>query len=106
MTFATLAKMPKFHGHYFNWYDTKTLQPLLPQYISTVDSGNLAGYLVTLRAGLLEIAERPQAIDASFLDGIEDVVRVRAEPTERNAAALESRIAFVRNEIIPLFSSS
>jgi len=48
LTFATLAKLGKFHGHFFNWYDTKTLQPLTPQYISTVDSGNLAA--ISLRS--------------------------------------------------------
>ena len=51
-TFATLLQMPRYRGHFYNWYDTRTLAPLAPAYISTVDSGNLAGYLVTLRAGL------------------------------------------------------
>ena len=40
--------MPPF----YNWYDTVTLQPLLPKYISSVDSGNLAGHLLTLKQGL------------------------------------------------------
>ena len=45
LTTATVGKLTKFHGHFFNWYDTRTLEPLTPQYISTVDSGNLAGSL-------------------------------------------------------------
>ena len=41
----------RYRGHFYNWYDTQTLEPLRPLYVSTVDSGNLAGHLLTLRAG-------------------------------------------------------
>ena len=51
-TLDTLDKMQRHRGHFYNWYDTRSLQPLLPLYISTVDSGNLAGHLLTLAAGL------------------------------------------------------
>ncbi|MDH3527902.1 MAG: cyclic beta 1-2 glucan synthetase, partial [Gammaproteobacteria bacterium] len=47
-TLATLEKLERYRGHYYNWYDTRTLQPLRPQYVSSVDSGNLAGSLLTL----------------------------------------------------------
>ena len=47
-TFGTLQTMERYKGHFYNWYDTLTLQPLPPHYISTVDSGNLAGQLLTL----------------------------------------------------------
>ena len=57
-SFKSLEAMTRFRGHFYNWYDTKTLQPLAPLYVSTVDSGNLAGYLLTLRTGLLELRER------------------------------------------------
>ena len=50
-TFDTLLRMQRYRGHFYNWYDTRTLAPLVPAYISTVDSGNLAGYLLTLRSG-------------------------------------------------------
>jgi hypothetical protein len=62
-TFTTLLGMQRYRGHFYNWYDTRTLAPLAPRYISTVDSGNLAGYLVTLRAALLDIAERQPVAD-------------------------------------------
>jgi cyclic beta-1,2-glucan synthetase len=73
-TFGTLLGMQRYRGHFYNWYDTRTLEPLAPRYISTVDSGNLAGYLVALRAALLDIGERAPAIRASFLEGLEDLV--------------------------------
>ena len=47
-TFATLDQLPKFRGHLYNWYDTTDLRTLEPQYISSVDSGNLAGHLIAL----------------------------------------------------------
>jgi cellobiose phosphorylase len=51
-TLDTLDKLHRHRGHFYNWYDTQSLEPLLPLYISTVDSGNLAGHLLTLAAGL------------------------------------------------------
>jgi hypothetical protein len=61
-TAATLRQakhLPRCRGHFFNWYDTRTLQPLPPLFVSTVDSGNLAGCLVTLRQGCLAIGGQP-----------------------------------------------
>lgn len=51
---TTLESLPKWNGHLYNWYDTRTLRPLEPKYVSTVDSGNLAGCLLVLREGLTE----------------------------------------------------
>ena len=47
-TFATLAKLPRHKGHFFNWYGTRDLRVLEPAYVSSVDSGNLAGHLIAL----------------------------------------------------------
>ncbi len=71
-TFDTMLRMQRYRGHFYNWYDTTTLSPLPPAYISTVDSGNLAGYLLTLRAGLEQLAERAPIIDSCVLEGIDD----------------------------------
>lgn len=49
-TLSTLQQMQRFRGHLYNWYDTHTLDPLRPLYISSVDSGNLAGHLITVAA--------------------------------------------------------
>jgi cyclic beta-1,2-glucan synthetase len=73
-TFDTLLQMQRYRGHFYNWYDTRTLAPLSPAYISTVDSGNLAGYLLTFRSGLAELADTAPIIDARVLEGLEDVV--------------------------------
>ncbi len=47
-TFATLRRLVRFNGHFYNWYDTRDLRPLEPAYVSSVDSGNLAGHLIAL----------------------------------------------------------
>src|SRR6185503_11510348 len=58
-TFATLLELPRYRGHFYNWYDTRTLAPLLPRYVSTVDSGNLSAHLLTLKSGLLALPDHP-----------------------------------------------
>ena len=54
-TLTSMEKLSRYHGHFYNWYDTRNLQVLNPQYVSSVDSGNLAGCLITLQTGLLEL---------------------------------------------------
>ncbi len=58
-TLDTMVRMERHRGHWLNWYDTQTLQPLRPAYVSSVDSGNLAGHLLTLRAALRLMADEP-----------------------------------------------
>ena len=58
-TFQTLESLDRYKGHFYNWYDTLTLTPLQPMYISTVDSGNFSGHLLTLRPALIDLIEQP-----------------------------------------------
>jgi len=69
---GTIEKLETWHGHLYNWYDTRNLRPLRPYYVSTVDSGNLIGYLIALRQGLLE----------SLTDPLLDLGRMRAGLTD------------------------
>ncbi|MFM9917328.1 MAG: GH36-type glycosyl hydrolase domain-containing protein [Rhizobacter sp.] len=59
-TLATLSKLQRHRGHFMNWYDTQTLSPLLPMYVSTVDSGNLSGHLLAVAQACLEWTHDPQ----------------------------------------------
>ncbi len=65
-TLTTVEGLERWHGHLLNWYDTRTLEPLKPAYVSTVDSGNLAAALVTLSVGLAthapDLAARASAL--------------------------------------------
>ena len=75
---TTMQGLQRHRGHFFNWYDTQTLQPLRPHYVSTVDSGNLAGQLLTLRSGLLALADEP-VLARGWRDGVHDSFGVLSE---------------------------
>ena len=81
-TVTTIEKMEKWNGHLYNWYDTRTLEPLKPLYVSTVDSGNLVCYLITLVQGLHDLYSSP-LVDAAFVKGIKDTIRNGLEDGEQ-----------------------
>jgi cyclic beta-1,2-glucan synthetase len=75
----SLEEMPRYRGHFFNWYKTETRQPLTPRYVSTVDSGNLAASLAALRQGCLLLLQQP-ILEQGVLDGLRDhALRLRDE---------------------------
>ncbi|MDQ5965236.1 MAG: cyclic beta,2-glucan synthetase [Cyanobacteriota bacterium erpe_2018_sw_39hr_WHONDRS-SW48-000098_B_bin.30] len=74
-TLSTMTRMERFRGHFYNWYDTVTLLPLVPKYVSAVDSGNLAGHLLVLRQGLIALADQP-IIAPRLIDGLGDTLAV------------------------------
>ena len=67
----TYDKLEKFRGHIYNWYDTRTLAPIRPITISSVDSGNLAASFYTLRTGCRGLLREP-LLDPSLFSGIRD----------------------------------
>ncbi len=75
-TFETLGRMERYRGHLFNWYDTRTLQPLQPRYVSTVDSGNLAASLLVVEYGCASAAARGAVLDGRRWDGLADAVEL------------------------------
>jgi cyclic beta-1,2-glucan synthetase len=77
-TMATLKRLEKLNGHLYNWYDTRDLRPLDPKYISTVDSGNLAGHLIALSNICLQWNLVPADARESLI-GIEDILVVLNE---------------------------
>ena len=83
--FGTMQRLERYRGHFYNWYETRTLQPLLPLYVSSVDSGNLAGHLLTLGSGLREQADAIILIPPIF-SGLRDGVRILQDLTRKNAA--------------------
>jgi len=76
LTLDTLDKMEHYRGHLFNWYDTLTLLPLNPRYVSSVDSGNMAGHLLTLSAGLGQLRHQPIIDIGQMLAGLKDTVAI------------------------------
>ena len=80
-TFASMVRMERHLGHFYNWYGTLDLRPLEPRYISSVDSGNLAGHLIALWNTCAEMAEQP-LIAANWRAGIEDPLAILLQATE------------------------
>jgi cyclic beta-1,2-glucan glucanotransferase len=76
-TLATMNRLQRFHGHFFNWYDTHDLRPLDPKFISAVDSGNLAGHLIALGTACRQMKTAPAA--AEWLSGIDDGLHITRE---------------------------
>jgi cyclic beta-1,2-glucan synthetase len=96
LTCMTLERLPRFRGHFLNWYDTRSLEPLEPQYVSTVDSGNLAGHLIAVAEGCREYANTP-LFGENTLRGLRDtldflkieVALIEEKGLLKNSAALE-----------------
>jgi cyclic beta-1,2-glucan synthetase len=105
-TFASMAKLERFRGHFYNWYDTGDLRALEPKYVSSVDSGNLAGHLIALANACREITFEP-AGNKNWLMGLDDnlaLLREAATPAagqERVPGAAELRL----HELIKHFSA-
>jgi cyclic beta-1,2-glucan synthetase len=83
-TFQTLQIMERYAGHFFNWYDTQTLQPLPPNYISSVDSGNMAGHIITLKQGLLQLGEK-NVVSQHVFKGLRDTLLIMKEKLGESA---------------------
>jgi cyclic beta-1,2-glucan glucanotransferase len=98
LTCSSLEQLERFRGHFYNWYETETLRPLMPTYISTVDSGNFAGHLIALRQGCLEAIAQP-LIDERVLDGLGDVLTSLDWELTRAGGASENRMRSLRQQI-------
>ena len=99
LAFDSIARMQHYQGHLFNWYDTKNLSPLLPRYVSTVDSGNFAGCLLALEHGCQEIAAAP-VLRVEVWEGLRDSLDLLEEVVESapgtTAASLHAVITRMR----------
>ncbi|MFO7570349.1 MAG: glucoamylase family protein, partial [Smithellaceae bacterium] len=94
-TLGTMDKLDRYRGHFYNWYDTQTLKTLPPHYISTVDSGNLCGHLITLKWGLLDLPDQ-KLLSQRFLEGIIDTCNVLMDIADN---PLKSDVAKFKNNL-------
>ncbi|MET0292737.1 MAG: glucoamylase family protein, partial [Steroidobacteraceae bacterium] len=86
LALRSMESLERHQGHFYNWYDTQTLQPLAPLYVSTVDSGNLAGHLLTLRPGLTGLIDAP-ILNRRWLEGLTDTYRILVDAAGNDAPA-------------------
>ena len=89
--------LDRHRGHFYNWYDTQSLKPLLPLYVSSVDSGNLAGHLLILRQGLLALADDP-ILGKRFIEGLRDTLTNCLEAASA-ASVAKGRLTQLHHEL-------
>ncbi len=98
---TTMGALERHRGHFYNWYDTRSLKPLLPTYVSTVDSGNLAGHLLTLRPGLLAIPDC-RIVGARLFEGLSDTLAILVEAVTGTAP---DRLVQLRKDLESAYDS-
>jgi cyclic beta-1,2-glucan synthetase len=98
--FDSMRRMPRHQGHFLNWYDTRTLDPLIPRFVSSVDSGNLAASLCSVCHGCLGLLETP-IFEPVLLLGLRDhVLRLREEiPHPRRSLTLMRFLASLLRQL-------
>ncbi|WP_340267159.1 GH36-type glycosyl hydrolase domain-containing protein [Sphingobium mellinum] len=114
-TTTTMAHLDRYRGHFYNWYDTESLRALDPQYVSSVDSGNLAGHLIAL-AGACEDWSRRPLVDAKRIAGIVDALSLVREEVDTlrdrrrtetvTWRQLDEAVALILAQISPLHGGS
>ncbi len=104
--FTTMRRLERHRGHFYNWYDTRTLQPLPPLYVSSVDSGNLAGHLLILGSGLGEFADR-KILEPAVFAGLRDTAAVLLELAGPNAvlSRLTAELASAPSTLVAGFAA-
>jgi cyclic beta-1,2-glucan synthetase len=106
ITLDTLDRLERFRGHFFNWYDTKTLQPLKPRYISTVDSGNLAACMIVITQACYKLPHERifrWVLWQGYLDTLSNLIEIlegmpKAE-LDRQVEVISQRITRMQEQI-------
>ncbi|NLI92861.1 MAG: glycosyl transferase family 36 [Peptococcaceae bacterium] len=106
-TLNTIQKLPKWNGHIYNWYNTKNLEPLYPIYISTVDSGNFATYLIALKNGIMEIPQK-SFLEPAYWEGFMDTCNLIENSSTGNQTEndLKAKMKEFQKELIVFMDNS
>ena len=107
LSLQAMARLKRFRGHFYNWYDTTIMDVLEPAYVSTVDSGNLAGNLIVVANACREWLEGPVAA-AQIAAGLGDTLMLAHEAladlrrdSGQEQAELEKQFDLIAREIAP-----
>ena len=110
-TMETLDQLERFRGHFMNWYDTLTLLPLHPRYISTVDSGNLAASFIVTAQACKNMPDEPifrWDLWQGYLDTLsnltETLTGMRKAEFNQQVEDINRRIAAIHAEILAVRS--
>jgi cyclic beta-1,2-glucan synthetase len=95
-TFQTMRKLERYKGHFYNWYDTGSLLPLYPRYVSTVDSGNLIGHLLTLRQEFITLPAQP-IFSGKLYEGLRTTILIIRDFSKGKHAEIIEKILALLN---------
>jgi len=106
LSLESMKQLERYRGHFLNWYDTRRLVTLSPRYVSTVDSGNLAGLLIALKTGLDDVRKKP-LLRVDRWVGFADTLDLLIELLEKSeigqstddAIAIQKRLVYLRDAI-------
>ncbi len=101
--FSGMEALERHRGHFLNWYDTRSLAPLPPRYVSVVDSGNLAACLLALRQGCQEVLQTP-VLGWQRWQGVQDTLDILADAIDKAhlgaaAAPFQAYLARIRQRM-------
>ena len=96
--FHTMEALERHRGHFYNWYDTQSLEPLPPRYVSTADSGNLASHLLTLRQGLLALSDQ-EILEPRWVEGLSDTLGILSDMAGEAGEAVSAGIAQLQKDL-------
>jgi len=97
-TLLQTAALERYRGHFYNWYDTEAVKAIQPFYISSVDSGNLAGHLLAVKQACLELLHEP-VFPAQMIHGLRDTLGCLVEALGADAAGVKAEIAAVERSL-------
>ena len=97
-TLQSMLKLERYKGHFYNWYDTLSLLPLQPRYVSTVDSGNLVGHLLTLKQGLLALHNQP-ILSERIYHGIRTTISIIEDFSKNDEGEVIDKIKVLLSEL-------
>ncbi len=103
-TLATIQRMPKFRGHLYNWHATDDLRVLDPAYVSSVDSGNLAGHLIAVAQACAEWQRAP-APDAQWREGVADTLSLALRALEAVPGTTDAALAALLDDLAGALSA-
>ena len=98
----TIEALPKWNGHLYNWYNIKTKEPLIPRYVSTVDSGNFVGYLYVVKAFLEEICEKIEKnenLNKNLKENMQEIRTKQIRSSENNSIVVNNKIIDLKAKI-------
>ncbi|MGH7635649.1 MAG: GH36-type glycosyl hydrolase domain-containing protein, partial [Gemmatimonadaceae bacterium] len=105
VTLDAMERLERLRGHFYNWYDTTDGRPLEPRYLSAVDSGNLAGALITLAGGCQNLLDRPP-VNRAALAGVSDTARlIREAMTAKGASGGDARFRRIHSASEPIVAT-